>query len=218
MQEIFIYAGKACRMMDISAAEIAHWLAGGDTVILPTETVYGLGVIPGNPDALKKVYALKGRPSEMNLPVVIGALEQLEPLGVDFNATAQRLAEQFWPGPLTLILGFDPAKQRASWLGGREEVAIRFPDLQLLQEVTRICGPIFLTSANAHGVPTSRVAQEAAASLLGTVDHVVDGGTLHATPSTIINTRASPAKIERLGAVSLGQLAEFIDDGSIYHP
>lgn len=199
----------------VSAGEVAGWLADGAVVIVPTETVYGLAIRPGNGASAQRVFELKARPHDFNLPVVIGAVEQLETLGVDFNDLSRRLARQFWPGPLTLVMGFREEMERPPWLAGRVEVAIRFPDFPLLREVAVEGGPILLTSANAHGTGAKRVAREAVESLRGPVDYVVDGGTLSPTPSTIINVRLSPAVIERVGAVTAADLQEFIEAGVV---
>jgi len=200
---------------DCNARQIAAWLDSGAAVILPTETVYGLAIKPGDAASMQRIFELKGRPREFNLPVVIGAIDQLAEIGVDFNQTARRLAEKFWPGPLTLVMGFAEKTNRPAWLQGRVEVAIRFPDLALLREIALARGPILLTSANAHGAGTKTVACEAAESLLGRVDYIIDGGTLTPTPSTIINVRYSPARIERHGAVDLSDLKDFIESGAV---
>ena len=184
-------------------------------VIVPTETVYGLAIKPGDAAVAQRLYELKARPRDFNLPVVIGATDQLAPLGVDFNGVAAKLAERFWPGPLTIVMGFRGDAPRASWLTGRIEVAIRFPDLRLLRDVALAGGPFLLTSANAHGTGAKRVASEAVESLRGDVDYVVDGGVLTPTPSTIINVRLAPAVIERLGAVTESDLRDFLARGEV---
>ncbi|HYI12986.1 MAG TPA: L-threonylcarbamoyladenylate synthase [Thermoanaerobaculia bacterium] len=199
----------------VTAVEVAGWLRRGAVAIVPTETVYGLAIQPGNPDSAQRVFELKARPRDFNLPVVIGALEQLAQLGVDYNATARHLARRFWPGPLTLVMGFRQDVERPSWLTGRIEVAIRFPDMQLLRDVALSAGPILLTSANAHGTGAKMVAREAVESLRGAVDYVIDGGVLTPTPSTIVNVRLSPAVIERTGAVTEADLEEFIASGDV---
>jgi L-threonylcarbamoyladenylate synthase len=200
---------------DVEGAEIAEWLAGGSVVILPTETVYGLAIKPGDVAAAQRVFELKARPRDFNLPVVIGRTDQLADLGVDFNETARALAERFWPGPLTLAMGFRADAERPEWLAGRIEVAIRFPDMKLLRDVAIAGGPILLTSANAHGTGAKQVASEAVDSLHGAVDYVVDGGTLSPTPSTIVNVRLAPAVIERVGALTTDDLKEFIEQGTV---
>src|SRR5262245_51949964 len=198
-------------MSEVDARQIARWLADGSVVVVPTETVYGLAVKPGDAASADRVFALKGRPPEMNLPVVIGHVEQLAPLAVDFNDTARELAEAFWPGPLTIVMGFRADRPRPAWLSGRDEIAIRFPAFALLRDVANAAGPILLTSANGHGLGPKPVARDAVDSLHGAPDFVVDGGTLTSTPSTIINTRRTPARVERMGAVTAADLRAFIE-------
>jgi L-threonylcarbamoyladenylate synthase len=194
----------------VTAEQVAGWLDAGATVILPTETVYGLAVKAGLDDSAQRVFELKGRPASFNLPVVIGDVAQLDALGLDFNETARALARRFWPGPLTIVMGFAVDQPRPSWLDGRGEVAIRFPEPQLLRDVASTAGPLLMTSANRHGAGATNVAREAAESLDGHADYVVDGGTLSPVPSTIVNVRVSPARVERMGAVTAEDLAEFI--------
>jgi len=202
---------KTLPAAETNADQIAAWLANGAIVIVPTETVYGLAIKPGIAASAQRVYELKARPRDFNLPVVIGAVEQLEELGVDFNDIAQRLARKFWPGPLTLVMGFRDDVVRPAWLEDRVEVAIRFPDFPLLREVARIGGPMLLTSANAHGTGAKNVARDAIDSLHGEADYVIDGGTLSPTPSTIVNVRVVPAVIERIGALTEADLAEYVE-------
>jgi L-threonylcarbamoyladenylate synthase len=203
------------RMSEVSPAIVGGRLAAGEVGVVPTETVYGLGIIPGHAASLGRVYDLKGRPPQMNLPVLIGTSEHLDMLGVDFNPTAQQLAELFWPGPLTIVMGFDPHKRRPDWLAHRDEVAVRFPAFEFLIRVTSVTGPLLLTSANAHGDGAKSKAPEALQSLLGEPDFVVDAGTLANTPSTIINTRRNPAVVERLGSITLSDLDSFIRDNRL---
>jgi L-threonylcarbamoyladenylate synthase len=201
--------------VEVSVQQVVSWLESGATVVLPTETVYGLAVTPGNPEALARVYQLKGRPSDMNLPVVVGEIQQLAALGVDFNHTAEILAKRFWPGPLTLVMGFSKDRERPRWLEGRVEVAVRFPAHDLLRNIAVSAGPFLLTSANGHGTGPKRDAHEAATSLHGAADHVIDAGLLLPTPSTIINVRFAPAVIERKGAITMSELQQFVDAGMV---
>ena len=191
---------------EASPSDVAADLIHGRTVVIPTETVYGLAIQPGNADAARRVFALKGRPSDLNLPVIIGSLDQLDLLGVDVNDVARDLAAHFWPGPLTLVFGFDPARRRAPWLDGRVEVAVRLTALEFLRAVALEMGPFLVTSANAHGKGATLTAGDATASLLGEPDVVIDGGRLSSMPSTIVNTRHRPARIERFGSIDIESL------------
>ena len=193
--------------------EIARRLEAGHTGVLPTETVYGIAALPTRPDAVQQVYALKGRPAGMNLPAIVGSTRQLAELGVEVDPVAQRLIDAFWPGPLTLIFGFPEDGPRAPWLAGREEVAIRLPGHALLRQVAAAAGPFLLTSANRHGVPTALIADEASRSMNGQADFVVDGGELTPVPSTIVNTRVQPYRIERPGAIDADAIRRAVEEG-----
>lgn len=202
---------KRAGVADVSTRTIVDQLQRGAVVVLPTETVYGLAIKPDVESAIDRVFSLKGRPKELNLPVVIGSRRQLPLVGVDFNRPAQLLADRFWPGPLTIVMGFSPDGHRPSWLDGRVEVAVRLPDHDLLRQVALAAGPFLLTSANAHGQPSPRAAADVAASLNGPADLLVDGGTLSSTPSTIVNVRPSPPRIERVGAISEAEIRHSLD-------
>lgn len=194
-----------------AVAVTADCLESGGVALVPTDTVYGLAVRPGDPVALERVFRAKARPLEHNLPVLAASLEQVERLGVDFNETARRLARRFWPGALTIAFGFaagsgEERAARPGWLTGRLEVAVRIPDLAFLGSLILRTGVLLVTSANAHGAPTPTSATEAAASLLEPVDVVVEGGLLSAQPSTLVNVHSDPPTIERLGRLSLEAL------------
>src|SRR5260221_6207887 len=130
--------------VEVSAQQITAWLESGASVVLPTETVYGLAAKAGNPQSADRLCRLKGRPADMNLPVVIGGIHQLSALGVDFNRTAQVLAKVFWPGPLTLVLGFSASGARPAWLSGRIEVAGLLPAHPLLPAAPARPRPLLL--------------------------------------------------------------------------
>ena len=95
-----------------------------------------------------------------------------------FTPGAEALARRWWPGPLTLAFGFAAELERPAWLDGRVEVAVRIPDHDFLRELLERTGVLAVTSANPHGAPTPRTAQDVAASLGPTVDLAVDGGEL----------------------------------------
>jgi L-threonylcarbamoyladenylate synthase len=129
-------------------------------------------------------------------------------LGVDFAPAAEVLARRWWPGPLTLAFGFDPARERPAWLESRDEVAVRIPDHDFLREVLERTGVLLVTSANPHGAPTPRTARDVAARLGDAVGLLIDGGELHDVPSTLVNVRAEPATVEREGALPGAAIAE----------
>ena len=109
-------------------------------------------------------------------------------------------------------MGFREQQDRPRWLEGRIEVAVRFPDHRLLQEIARAVGPFLLTSANAHGTGPRARLLDALNSLCAEVDLAIDAGTLTSTPSTIVNTRLDPPLIERVGAISAAAIADIINN------
>lgn len=208
-----------------SVALAAEVLSGGGVIVVPTDTVYGLAALPAFPRAVDRIFTLKDRARDVNLPIIIGEVSQLDQLGVAVPPVGRKLAETFWPGALTIAFGFGgdshrddrpaPGEEeseatrgtaRPEWLAGRVEVAVRLPDHPFLQQLAAKVGPMAVTSSNRHGQPTATKAHAATESLTELPDLLVDGGTLSATPSTLVNVRSSPARVEREGAIGLQAL------------
>jgi len=186
-------------------------LRKGGVAILPTDTVYGLAASPEHEDSIRKIYALKRRPQDKNLPIMVSASFDLSQIGIQLTLSAKRLlASPFVPGPLTLALGVD--RDRAPhWLSGRDEVAIRIPNSEFMLEILEKTGPLLVTSANAHGQPTAHCVADIVTGLNGSPDLVVDGGRLSDVPSTLINCRLEPPVIERVGAISAAEVLEHLE-------
>lgn len=194
-------------------SEVAGSVLRGGIVLAPTDTVYGLAVHPEIKPAVERLFGMKGRPPQKNLPVMISDPGRIESLGVLVNEPARRLLNSgLVPGPLTLVFGFDPGaeRERPAWLAGRVEVAIRIPDHDLLREILRQTGPLLVTSANVSGEPTPRSVGAVLDSLLDAPDYVIDGGVLSATPSTLVNCRVSPPQVERVGEVPVQKVEEIL--------
>jgi L-threonylcarbamoyladenylate synthase len=184
-------------------------LLGGEVIVVPTDTVYGLAAVPHVPAAVERIFLAKRRPEEVHLPVLASSIDQVRQLGVDFSTSASALAHRWWPGPLTMALGFRDGSDRPSWLVGRDEVAVRIPALRFLLEVMEETGVLVVTSANQHGSATPPSAEEVANVLGAHVHLVIDGGTLEATPSTLVNLHARESgTIERTGAISAASILE----------
>lgn len=191
-------------------ARAASILAEAGTVLLPTDTVYGLAARPDHPQAVARIFALKDRPAQKALPVMVASTGQLSALGALIDAPVRRLmASPFCPGPLTLALGLDSSRA-PEWLAGRDEFAFRMPDDPFLLALLAKAGPLLVTSANRSGMPTPQTIDAALAQLTGAPDLVVEGAASGAVPSTLVNCRASPPVIERLGAVSAQALAPYL--------
>jgi L-threonylcarbamoyladenylate synthase len=194
-----------------SVQEIAHCLSQGGVVLLPTDTVLGLAVSPQHTAAMDRLYGLKQRPRDKNLPIMVADADQIATLGAQITKSAEALlASPFVPGALTLVFGLDPA-HTPGWLAGRKEIALRIPNDARLLAVLRDTGPLLVTSANRSGQETPCTAQEAAAQLNGMPDLIVAGTGHQGSPSTIVNCHASPARIERFGAIPAADIARVLE-------
>ncbi len=190
---------------------IAATLLGGGVVLLPTDTVFGLAALPGDAQAVARLFALKRRPVEVRLPVMVADADQIPPLGVVVSPSAARLlASRLVPGPLTIAFGFADGVPRPAWLATRDEVAVRIPDDATIRAVARRTGPLFVTSANAHGSPTLAEPSAILAQLAGLPDLVVTGTAGGGLASTLVNCRHEPPVIERVGSVSARDIGELL--------
>jgi L-threonylcarbamoyladenylate synthase len=187
--------------------ETADALRAGEVVVVPTDTVYGLAALPDHPDAVRKIYQAKDRPVQQHLPVMAGSLDQVRQLGVELPDAALALAGRWWPGPLTLVLGFTGGVEPPTWLVGRSEVAVRVPQHEFMLHLMQETGVLLVTSANPHGSVTPPSSEEVAATLAPHVSFVVDGGILDSVASTLVNVHSGEGRVEREGAVSSDEIA-----------
>jgi L-threonylcarbamoyladenylate synthase len=191
-------------MTDVEAAMEA--LDAGDLVVIPTDTVYGIAAAL-MPDAIAKVFEIKGRTREKPLPVLGASALQLARVAA-FDDRARRLGDAFWPGPLTLVLpraaGFDIDLGRAE----DASVAIRVPDHALARLVLERSGPLAVTSANPSGEIPATSAQEARELLGDRVRAYLDGGRCEgAEPSTVLSLMNGP-ELVRAGPISEDELVQ----------
>ncbi len=199
-----------CDATVISSASAA--LKAGHLIAIPTETVYGLGADATNQSAVKRIYEVKGRPADHPLIVHIASLDQMDQWAIDIPEFAIKLARDFWPGPMTLVLRRS-AKAKDFITAGQETVALRVPAhpiaLALLKEFNEgIAAP----SANRFGSvspTTAEAVEEELGEYLSPEDLILDGGQcLVGVESTIIDcTKATPF-ILRPGAVSAAMIEE----------
>ncbi len=190
--------------------EIVSCLETGGVVLLPTDTVYGLAVSPNFDDSINRLFALKRRPRNVNLPIMVASDTELEPLGFEVSESARRLLRSpLIPGSLTLAMGFS-SDYRPAWLAGRDEAAVRIPNDERLLSVLRMAGPLLVTSANAHSAETPDNVADILAQLDGAPDLWIDGGTLRTTASTLVNCRVDPPVIERIGVVPESEVLKYL--------
>jgi len=189
---------------------IVECLGNGGVVLLPTDTVYGLAVSPEFDESIDRLFALKRRPRNVNLPIMVASDAELEPLGFEVSESARRLLRSpLIPGSLTLAMGFS-SDYRPAWLAGRDEAAVRIPNDERLLSVLRQTGPLLVTSANAHSAETPDNVADILAQLDGAPDLTVDGGTLRTTASTLVNCRVDPPRIERIGVVPESEVLKYL--------
>jgi tRNA threonylcarbamoyl adenosine modification protein (Sua5/YciO/YrdC/YwlC family) len=178
----------------------------GQLVVLPTDTVYGIGADAFDPAAVTALLAAKGRGRDMPVPVLVGSWETIDGLVSFVPAVTRSLIEAFWPGGLTLVVQHAPSLQ---WDLGetRGTVAIRMPLHPVAIELLNRTGPMAVSSANVSGRPPALTEPEAREQLGESVQVYLDGGPAAAgIASTIVDVTAETPRILRAGAVSAEQL------------
>ncbi len=219
------------RIMDVSKEpinteyirEASEILKNGGLVAFPTETVYGLGGDATDKEASKKIYQAKGRPSDNPLIVHIAKFEQLEAITKDLPDTAKKLADAFWPGPLTMVCNKNEVVPYET-TGGLDTVAVRMPNnpvaLALIEESgCMIAAP----SANTSGRPSPTKASHVYEDLSGRIDAILDGGPVDiGLESTIVDLTEEIVTILRPGYINMDMLRDVvgevrIDPGIVYN-
>lgn len=199
---------------DIQAA--AKILKSGGIIAIPTETVYGLAANALNESTIKKIFEAKGRPSDNPLIVHISSIKEIYSLVSEFPDKAQKLADAFWPGPLTIIL-----KKSATIpeiiSSGLDTVAIRLPAHPVTREIIKAAGfPLAAPSANLSGSPSPTKVSHVIGDLSGKIDAVVDAGTCAiGLESTVISLCTKVPRVLRPGAVTIEQLRTVLGDVDI---
>ena len=184
----------------------------GELVVLPTDTVYGIGADAFQPDAVDALLAAKGRGRDMPVPVLVGSWAALDGLTLVVPPRVRELVEAFWPGGLTLVVEHAPS---LAWdLGdARGTVAVRMPLHPIALELLDRLGPMGVSSANRSGQPPAATAEEARDQLGFAVAVYLDGGPSgDPVPSTILDVTGSVPRVLRSGAVSLEQLREVVGE------
>ncbi len=203
--------------------EASEILRQGGLVAFPTETVYGLGGDATDKEASKKIYAAKGRPSDNPLIVHIAKFSQLEDISKDLPETAKKLADAFWPGPLTMVVNKNEVIPYET-TGGLDTVAVRMPNnpvaLALIEESgCMIAAP----SANTSGRPSPTKASHVYEDLSGKIDVILDGGPVDiGLESTIVDLTEDVVTILRPGYINMDMLKKVvgevrIDPGIVYN-
>ena len=191
----------------------AKILMQGGLVAFPTETVYGLGANGLDSEAVSKIYQAKGRPSDNPLILHIASQQDLIPLVKEISPNAQRLMDDYWPGPLTVVLkGSDLVPDNVA--GGLDTVAIRLPDCVVAQELIRKTGmPIAAPSANTSGRPSPTTAEAVLADLDGRIDAIIDAGSCAiGLESTVVDCTTPIPTLLRPGGITLEMLMDTLGE------
>jgi L-threonylcarbamoyladenylate synthase len=190
----------------------ARALRVGQVVAIPTDTVYGLAAAIDRPDAIERLYAIKGRPAEKAIPVLISDLEHVRRLSPHLSSIAARLARSFWPGALTLVLPALPELPRSVTdvtSDGMHTVAVRVPDNALARAIIAAAGgALAVTSANRSGAAPAVEAREVDGLQLSQPLLVIDGGRAPGgVPSTVVLATSEQPEVLREGAISASAIA-----------
>ena len=200
MQTEIVPAGEAG-----AAERAARVLQTGGLVAFPTDTVYGVGAPVFAADSVLRLYEVKGRSSEKAIAVLVAKAADLERVAARLTPSARKLAQRFWPGPLTLVVPKHPALPEA--VSALPTVGIRQPDHPVAQRLLTLAGPLAVTSANLSGQPSPVSAQQVMAQLGGRIDVVLDGGqTPGGVASTVVDCTAERPVIVRAGPISLAEI------------
>ena len=185
-------------------------LRAGQPVVIPTDTVYGLAARADDAEAVGLIFALKGRPIDSHVAVLVADVEQAAAY-VDLGPIGEALAARHWPGPLTIVAR--RAQRHRLAAGDAHSLGVRCPADGFVRAVAAAVGPIAATSANHHGEPTPAVADEVAA-LFPTVEVVVDDGPRSGAASTVVSILGDRPEVLREGPVSAADIVATLDDDS----
>lgn len=194
-------------LLDSAALAVSQ----GRLLVLPTDTVYGVGADAFNPAAVANLLAAKGRGRQMPPPVLVGTKETAQALAAEISEPVRALIDRFWPGALTIIVGSQPS---LAWDLGETQgtVALRMPDSEQALALLQRTGPLAVSSANKTGMPAATTAQAAADMLGESVSLYLDAGESGGgVSSTIVDATALPIRIVREGGISREQLAEVVE-------
>ncbi|MGS0684221.1 L-threonylcarbamoyladenylate synthase [Nakamurella sp. GG22] len=207
---MFDCADPVARRAGLEAA--AHAARSGNLVVMPTDTVYGIGADAFNAAAVRALLAAKGRGPDMPVPVLVGSWTTIDGLVMAVPPVARTLIEAFWPGGLSLVIEHAPS---LSWdLGdAKGTVMVRMPLHPVALDLLRLVGPMAVSSANRSGSPAATTAADAAAQLGDDVSVYLEGGPSPiGVASTVVDLTSEVPRVLRAGAVSTDRIREVIGE------
>ena len=180
-------------------------LRNNGLVAFPTDTVYGLAAPVQNIESIERLYVVKGRNNTKAIAVLLGDNDQLATVAVDLSKSAQKVAQHFWPGPLTMIVPRHSSLPEI--LAPLPTIGVRIPDHPVALALLKATGPLAVTSANISGADNTMTARQVMKQLKGRVHLIIDGGrTPGGVPSTVIDCTTPEPEILREGPISMKQL------------
>jgi len=180
-------------------------LQRGGLVAFPTDTVYGVGALAFDGEAIRSIYTAKDRPVEKAIAILLGGSENLDKVTAEIPPIAAKLAASWWPGPLTLVVPKHPLLPEV--VSDLVTVGVRVPNHPVAQELLRAAGPMAVSSANISGQDNPKTADEVMRQLGGRIHLVLDGGeTPGGIPSTVVDCTGVEPIILREGPVSREEL------------
>jgi L-threonylcarbamoyladenylate synthase len=199
-------------------ARAVEVLRAGGVVALPTDTVYGIGVALDTPGGVERLFAIKRRPPDKGIMLLLERLEQAEEIGA-MNRAATALANACWPGGLTVVVPQRPDRRLPEALtAGTRTIGLRVPDHDAPRALAAGVGPLPTTSANVSGLPEGRDAEEIRSQLGDAVDLILDAGPAHGgPPSTVVDCTGDRPRILRAGAIPIQRVAEILDRAGVGH-
>jgi len=175
-------------------------LSRGGVVVFPTDTVYGLGAAAFEGGAVEEIFRIKGRSQDKAIPILLSSAAEVDQVALELNDTARRLAQRFWPGPLTIVVA--KATSVPDAVAGHS-IGLRVPDHALARKLLAAAGPLAVTSANLSGRKSPVTAADVLDQLDGRVELVLDGGTTPGgMPSTVVDCTSGAPIILREGPVT----------------
>jgi L-threonylcarbamoyladenylate synthase len=184
-------------------------LRNGGIIAFPTDTVYGLAAPIDNVESIDRIYVAKGRNTTKAIAVLLGDPDQLDKVAINLTASARKMAEYFWPGPLTLIVPRHPALPDV--LAPLPTIGVRIPDHPVALNLLKTAGPLAVTSANISGEDSTMTAKQVLKQLKGRIHLIIDGGkTPGGIPSTVIDCTTPKPEVLREGPITLKQIKKII--------
>jgi len=211
MRRVFVDPGAPQRD---AIEEAAKWILNGGIVAVPTDTLYGLAADPFSAAAVARVFEVKGRAAERALPLIAADAAQVEAHLGTLGDMAARLANRYWPGPLTLLVAAPRAIAR-DVSGGTGRVGVRVPADSVARAICGLAGrPVTATSANRSGEPPTADPDVVERTLGDRIDLLIDAGaTRGGAPSTIVDVSGSAPSLVRAGAIGWEEIVEWLNTG-----